>query len=115
MTDLDDSNLTAISADLKDSKISTVTGLPQKRFFRQHAHSNPLANHFFSYSIRPDHVDWSTYYPKYFKSKEDSSNDHQKQVDFIDIGCGFGGLLIKLAELYPNNLSLGMEIRVKGI
>jgi tRNA (guanine-N7-)-methyltransferase len=37
------------------------------------------------------------------------SND----IKFADIGCGYGGLLIQLSEMYPNKLSLGMEIRVK--
>jgi hypothetical protein len=27
--------------------VSQVTGLPQKRFYRQRAHSNPLADHVF--------------------------------------------------------------------
>ena len=36
-----------------------------------------------------------------------------KKVEVVDIGCGYGGLLIKLAEILPDTLSLGMEIRVK--
>ncbi|KAJ2060073.1 tRNA (guanine-N(7)-)-methyltransferase (tRNA(m7G46)-methyltransferase) [Coemansia sp. S146] len=35
------------------------------------------------------------------------------QVEFADIGCGYGGLLVALAPLYPNTLMVGMEIRVK--
>jgi tRNA (guanine-N7-)-methyltransferase len=34
-------------------------------------------------------------------------------VEFADIGCGYGGLLIQLGEMYPKKLSIGMEIRVK--
>ena len=43
-----------------------------------------------------------------FKVKESD-----KKVEVVDIGCGYGGLLIKLAEILPDTLSLGMEIRVK--
>lgn len=35
------------------------------------------------------------------------------QVEFADIGCGYGGLLVALAPLYPNTLMVGMEIRGK--
>jgi tRNA (guanine-N7-)-methyltransferase len=36
-----------------------------------------------------------------------------KDVEILDIGCGFGGLLIALAPLMPDTLILGMEIRTK--
>jgi len=45
------------------------------------------------------------FYFEYICSKGD--------VEFADIGCGYGGLLIQLGEMYPNKLSIGMEIRVK--
>ena len=35
------------------------------------------------------------------------------KVEFADVGCGFGGLLIKLAPLFPDKLMVGMEIRDK--
>lgn len=126
----------SITGSTTSSIYSSITGLPQKRYFRQRAHSNPCADHLFDYPIRPDDVDWSILYPFYFESKKpdqaltshdktelvddkQTGEQHQqttnesKQVDFIDIGCGYGGLLIKLAKLFPDNLSLGMEIRVK--
>ena len=31
----------------------------------------------------------------------------------MDVGCGYGGLLVTLAPLYPDVLILGLEIRVK--
>lgn len=34
-------------------------------------------------------------------------------MKFADVGCGFGGLLVKLAPLYPDTLMLGMELRDK--
>ena len=54
--------------------------------------------------MHPDDVDWKEYYPNY-------SPDHP--VEICDLGCGYGGLLMTLAEKYPNKLSLGMEIREK--
>lgn len=35
------------------------------------------------------------------------------EVEVLDIGCGYGGLLIALSTLLPSTLVLGMEIRVK--
>ena len=32
---------------------------------------------------------------------------------FVDVGCGFGGLLVRLSPLFPDQLALGMEIRDK--
>jgi len=63
-------------------------------------------------------MDWSVYYPDYFsplnqdlKSTEIIPNTHQ--VEFADLGCGYGGLLVSLAPEFPDKLMLGMEIRVK--
>lgn len=49
-------------------------------------------------------MDWSKYYGDYVNGR---------QVDFVDVGCGYGGLLIKLSPLFPECLMLGLEIRVK--
>jgi tRNA G46 methylase TrmB len=45
-------------------------------------------------------VDWSAHYPAFAGSG--------KKPEFADVGCGFGGLLIALAPLYPDTLMLGM-------
>ena len=82
------SNLSSIQS------ASAIIKLPQKRFFRQRAHSNPIADHIFDYPIKPDDVDWSVLYPFYFKSKSsnnqttsETDNELNKhQIDFIDIG-----------------------------
>jgi tRNA (guanine-N7-)-methyltransferase len=57
----------------------------------------------------PGDKDWSVYYDFNNPNNKFDSND----IKFADIGCGYGGLLIQLSEMYPNKLSLGMEIRVK--
>ncbi|XP_063300849.1 tRNA (guanine-N(7)-)-methyltransferase [Pelobates fuscus] len=97
---------------------------PQKRYYRQRAHSNPMADHTFQYPVKPELMDWSEYYPEFFKPlSSDCRHDDVKdlteekmkehQVEFADIGCGYGGLLVELSPLFPNTLMLGLEIRVK--
>jgi len=81
---------------------------PQKRYFRQRAHSNPLSDHDLDYPASPYVMDWSPLYPKHFKQSEGLA-----KVECVDIGCGYGGLLVNLAKILPDKLSLGMEIRVK--
>jgi len=69
-------------------------------------------------------MDWSTLYPDFFPSKTNcsgstdvnekaDSDDVRPRVEFADVGCGYGGLLVSLAPLFPDTLMLGMEIRVK--
>ncbi|EKD03746.1 tRNA (guanine-N7-)-methyltransferase [Trichosporon asahii var. asahii CBS 8904] len=78
---------------------------PQKRFYRQRAHANVFVDHELDYPASPDQMDWSVHYPKYFPPGE-------KKVEWADVGCGFGGLLMALAPQFPDTLMLGMEIRV---
>jgi tRNA (guanine-N7-)-methyltransferase len=86
--------------------IDLETGLPKKRFFRSRAHCNPLShNDSFSYPTQPPDYDWSQHYPKLAEAA--------RVVTSLDIGMGFGGLTIALAELFPEKLVLGMEIRPK--
>ena len=56
-------------------------------------------------------MDWSSHYPAFVS--EDTTTDGgktcvlAKQVTIADIGCGFGGLLIALSPLLPEELILG--------
>ena len=59
-------------------------------------------------------MNWSTLYPGYVVEEDDGAllDDTRrkkllKDVDVVDIGCGFGGLLVALAPLLPDNLLLG--------
>ncbi|XP_069087022.1 tRNA (guanine-N(7)-)-methyltransferase [Pleurodeles waltl] len=101
-----------------------AVSLPQKRYYRQRAHSNPMADHTFDYPVSPEKMDWSEYYPEFFQllstdiRHDDVKDEEEKlrsatQVEFADIGCGYGGLLVELSSLFPNTLMLGLEIRVK--
>ncbi|KAI5998808.1 putative methyltransferase [Pisolithus albus] len=79
--------------------------LPQKKHYRQRAHANPFSDHALDYPVSPQAMDWSEHFPAFANTG--------KTPEFVDIGCGFGGLLIALAPLFPDTLMLGMEIRVQ--
>lgn len=84
--------------------------LPRKKFYRQRAHSNPFSDHQLEYPCSPLEMDWSKLYPHFY----DKVNHRMlNKVTIADIGCGFGGLMIDLSPEFPNNLILGMEIRVQ--
>uniref|UniRef100_A0A3Q4A8E8 tRNA (guanine-N(7)-)-methyltransferase n=1 Tax=Mola mola TaxID=94237 RepID=A0A3Q4A8E8_MOLML len=87
------------------------SSMPQKKYYRQRAHSNPMAHHTFDYPVCPQEMDWSELYPDLFPG--DPSEKDAPRVEFADIGCGYGGLLVELSPLFPDKLMLGLEIRVK--
>ena len=91
--------------------LSKSTGLPRKRFYRARAHSNPLSDSHFPVPTSPCHVDFSLHYPQFCSSSDQI--DSSKKIQFADIGCGFGGLLISLSTLFPDTLMIGMELRDK--
>lgn len=84
--------------------------LPKKRYYRQRAHSNPFSDHQLEYPVSPQDMDWSKLYP-YYKNAE--NGQMTKKVTIADIGCGFGGLMIDLSPAFPEDLILGVEIRVQ--
>ncbi|KAI8928006.1 putative methyltransferase-domain-containing protein [Entophlyctis helioformis] len=88
------------------------TGMqPRKRFYRQRAHANPFSDHQLEYPMRPEEYNWHKHYPAHFDA--DGTSKDGRQVEFADIGCGYGGLLVGLSPVYPKALMLGMEIRLK--
>ncbi|RQM11998.1 hypothetical protein B5M09_001415 [Aphanomyces astaci] len=98
---------------------SEIVGMPQKKFYRSRAHCNPLShNDSFDYPLNPADMNWSTHFPKlenpyvlHFVVIPDLGCF--RKVDILDIGCGFGGLTIALAGLFPDKTTLAMEIRPK--
>lgn len=92
-----------LSSSSPSAPITADGEMPQKRFYRQRAHCNPLAhNNSFEYPRKPDTMDWSVYYPAI-----------ESPPTVLDVGCGFGGLTVALAALLPSEVVLGMEIRAK--
>ncbi|KAI9094421.1 hypothetical protein DFS34DRAFT_716910 [Phlyctochytrium arcticum] len=107
--DLLNESVAAAPASNDQSAVVPGTKLPKKRFFRQRAHANPFSDHQLDYPVRPKDYDWSRHYPAYFPAPDGK----KRSVEFADIGCGYGGLLVSLSPLFPDTLMLGMEIRVK--
>lgn len=63
-------------------------------------------------------MNWAEYYPAYAAPKEETQETDgpkrlSKDVTVADIGCGFGGLLVALAPVLPEELLLGLEIRLQ--
>ncbi len=52
----------------------------------------------------PPAIDWADHYPAFAASG--------KVPEFADVGCGFGGLLISLAPLFPDTLMLGVYFQL---
>eukprot|EP00249_Psilotum_nudum_P017344 c26273_g1_i1 orf=526-1449(-) len=46
-------------------------------------------------------------------TQSDRIEEEDRQVRFADVGCGFGGLLVKLSPMFPGTLMIGMELRDK--
>lgn len=69
----------------------------------------PLINENKNSPKRPELMDWSTHYPAYFSqpNEDGSITPGEKKVEWADVGCGFGGLLMALAPLFPEKLMLG--------
>ena len=78
--------------------------------------------------VSPDQMDWSPYYPTYFARAGrlpepiDITTDPDEDmgagavalrktgiVDIVDIGCGFGGLLVELGPKLPSSVILGVQ------
>jgi tRNA (guanine-N7-)-methyltransferase len=64
-------------------------------------------------------MDWAPYYPAFVAPHEEGLSESgairklTKPVEIADIGCGFGGLLVALAPILPDNLMLGNLVRSK--
>ena len=90
---------------------------PKKKLYRARAHSNPLNDQSFDVPTTPDGIDWSEHFPCLASDGAGAGKEAEaaggRVVEFLDVGCGFGGFLIKLADLYPEKLSLGLELRDK--
>ncbi|KAI6208345.1 TRNA (guanine-N(7)-)-methyltransferase [Aphelenchoides besseyi] len=85
------------------SSKKSLMELPRKKFYRQRAHANPLSRRSYFHPESPEKMNWSEYFGESFDG----------EVKNADIGCGYGGLLFQLSEVFPTEGSVGMEIRSK--
>jgi len=73
-----------------------------RRDFRARAHSNPLNDAEFLVPQDPRCFDWSPFIPGIGTTS---------RIDYVDLGCGYGGLLLELSKVFPDKFMLGLEIR----
>ncbi|MDP2436364.1 MAG: tRNA (guanosine(46)-N7)-methyltransferase TrmB [archaeon] len=83
-----------------------------KRVNRYHGvrpHNNPLSdNRYPNTPFSPSDVAWETHFPIMASSAAHAA----KKVTLLDVGCGYGGLSRALGLLFPEELVLGVEIRL---
>lgn len=72
---------------------------PKKSLYRQRAHANPFKDTNVDVPRDPESVDWTQYFGM------------NRAPDFVDIGCGYGKFLMKVAERCPEHNVLGIELR----
>lgn len=116
---------------LAAAKAKPTAELPKKKFYRQRAHANPFSDHDLTYPAHPDLMDWAEYFPAYVVPTTQADDDQQqeegegegegkagskkekktlsKRVTVADVGCGFGGLLVALSTILPDELILGAQ------
>jgi len=91
--------------------------IPRKRDYRQRAHCNPLSNgRWEDLPTAPELFREDAHYERAFLDalkKECGGGEKEAKITFADIGCGFGGLLVRLSPLFPKELIIGMEIRAQ--
>eukprot|EP00762_Andalucia_godoyi_P002680 ANDGO_03423.mRNA.1 tRNA (guanine-N(7)-)-methyltransferase len=83
------------------------------------AHSNPLSDETYYVPARPSLFPFSSYYPQLSAALASSAEEEamrpdgypQEKVTMCDVGCAWGGMLVRLAPLFPDEVFLGIEIR----
>ena len=76
-----------------------VQWVTSRRDFRARAHSNPLNDG--NFKPPSNHVE--------YQNRNVFGNN--RSVQWVDIGCGYGGLLASLSAAFPDVNMLGLEIR----
>lgn len=107
---------------LAAAKAKPTAELPKKKFYRQRAHANPFSDHDLTYPVHPDLMDWGEHFPAYVVTPPADQQEQDeggkaggekkklsKRVTVADVGCGFGGLLVALSTILPDELILGAQ------
>ena len=82
-------------------------------FNGRHANDDSFFLSLVSSPLSPAHMDWASHFPEFVNPDPSQTNligtrKLLKDVEVVDIGCGFGGLLVGLAGLLPETLMVGM-------
>lgn len=87
----DDNNKDSNNKDNDNNKKRPLTAegvRPQKKFYRQRAHCNPLShNDAFEYPVNPSAMDWTK---EFFPGMPVGTTP-----TVLDVGCGFGGTCVR--------------------
>lgn len=86
---------------------------PRKAIHRQRAHNNPLATNRLWCPDTPAVVPVAEYYPSLFGPAAPPRPPLSNVIRWVDLGCGFGSLVLELARVERHSLILGMELRHK--
>lgn len=74
---------------------------------RTRPHRNPLAENDDEHPASP--IEFQQRFSDFFPEMNPNT------VEFVDVGCAFGGMLFALAPLFPQTCMLGLEIRPKVV
>ncbi|KAJ4460961.1 putative tRNA methyltransferase [Paratrimastix pyriformis] len=75
--------------------------------FRARPHSNPLSDQKLDYPLSPQAMNWKTVFT--------ASQLEHPVPEWLDLGCGYGGLLEALGPRFPQTHIIGIEIRPKVV
>ena len=100
--DNDDDDDVDLLGEIAVSANNQGTSIPRKRDYRQRAHCNPLANgRWEDTPTAPDAFREDGHYERTFLEELKKDEGKEAKITFADIGCGFGGLLVRLSPLFP--------------
>ncbi|KAH9410684.1 putative methyltransferase [Ordospora pajunii] len=85
----------------------------RKRDYRQRAHANPFKDSNIDIPPDPQSVDWKKYFCCDASDDATKLENATRKPEFVDIGCGYGKFLLKVAEKKPEHCILGIELRDK--
>ena len=86
---------------MKQKRLPRGKSGSKAKLFRFQTHSNPLSDQPWAYPARPAAMDWRALFPHATPAQL------ARGVRHLDVGCGFGGLLVRLGALFPHDLALG--------
>mmetsp|Transcript_6957 Transcript_6957/g.11463 ORF Transcript_6957/g.11463 Transcript_6957/m.11463 type:complete len:197 (-) Transcript_6957:397-987(-) len=72
---------------------------------RIRAHANPFSEADVAVPLQPGDIDWKTHFDRKVPCRP----------NICDVGCGFGGLILALSSILPEDLVVGLEIRPQAV